>query len=1108
MRQRTTSKPSTSFAGPDSVAAATLAECRRQLRNVEQALTPDPLRERSQSVVAHGTISYTPLLARLEDTARTLRELISGLGGSASDYPARMVLGTTHSMMGRLLATIGESASAAEHYTLAGEYFEKVPHMMTAGDEDAARHYVQALENIGRRKDAVDLLVVASSLGVLSLSFYLEYASVLNRSGDAEDAGRLLLAAGRRADGNPEHLYRLGDAAQSDGQLGIAREAFWDAADLFGEVLDWRKALEACRRALDIDPRHKELLAQRGSLLVKLGRYAEALPYVRQAEDVSVDPSIRLDLARAYLWSGEIDRALASIREAREVLCGTSDDAAALCLEAKAYNQNEEWVKALGSAEEALLRQPGISAALVERAIAANALQQHEAAWECVEEALSKTPEDVLASIVRFDLQLTLSRDLDDPAAQLKGLLARALELGAGLVFVARPLLRVLRRMGQWEEFLGIIDRLVETGIASDDLFLKRVSALRQLGRQDEAMRELDRVSYAGHTAEFFLFKSALLCDVGDFEGALALLVPATTPLETASHLIVTLRGWADQNCTDDFCAVDGERVYRRALELKPEDDWSRKGLANALMRLGKKEEAFQDYDAVINVALEKRAKRTLDPYDSCLAGWCFYCTNRFKEAADFYESGLAAVQIGVAAQFDYALVLLADGSLRAARFQYEKSIRDAKTKNLLRQCGLLYVALFDLRIALVNHAGILRYPETYEFRRRLREALQETLEKLPVEWGYLAQRFTGYMQADEVEAGSQRANWVAPRILGVTVEDLRRPCAVLSPVFREPDDSRSFFPLPASVTDPPDGPPASTSILLISAEMLSAMGLESPWTLEAQLAWSELEAARFWVAVTTSENATRALDHCAELLIGRSVALLTQYFQTGKKVDERRSAAAQAARFALAATSKQRLVDRAILALGAADSDVSDDTLKPIPGTSSSFVDPEDLKKRIREFKELVELRACAELGAPQNPESSVPKSENSYIQRILKRAYDVAQIADRNEQYRAALQAATEMQILVPLTEDLKLLQEKLADDLRTQDTFYLENDQSVLLMSCEPPFYASSVLVALSGRPGVYSMGFMRAADRISRSPAGFDEAIHREQSLQTRTLWNRR
>ncbi len=1104
--------------GVDSCRVA-LADCRKLLKAAAEALiAPSPSDNLRQTSLPLGES-----LGTLEGMEETLNGLLIDPPEDHFNDSVRLVLGLMHSTLAKLQDAMGGDSSDLSQYHRACVWFDAVPPTSLAADEDASRQYIQALEKVGKHPEALKFLGTAVSLGKLSMSFYVEFARALDRPEDTDFRTKIWVAAlnkasDSKASDSAKDLRELADALEWAGQSELAVEALWTATERYADRRDWKSALEVCEHALRIRPEHPQINAVRACLLVEVGRLSEAILELRRAQADLSDPAVRVFLAKALMLSGAAEQALIPISE---VLSIDARNVEAICIRAGAFNRMANWLPALQSAESALSQQSSMRhEAMLQKAIALHGLGQFEASLDAVEEVLEQQPQNRLASILQFDLRLKLypKSALSDAAAHVPDMISKFLELGPECVLVAKPLLQVLRRLEQWDQIIRIIDRLREVEGDSQDLITEKCSALRRLGRQDEALLELSRMPPSSHAEPRFVhLKSALLCDAGDFSGALELLLPITSTIEPLTPQILplmTLRGWADQNCSGKDYEIDGERVYRQILDFAPEDLWSRKGLANALLRLGEKEEAFEHYGKVITAAENMKAHQQLDPYDSILAGWCYYSTDRFKRAAEFYEAGLAAAEIGIAAEFDYALVLLADSSFSAARFQYERSISDTRGKNALRRCGLLYVALLDLRNAFSHLASVRESIEAYEFRELLRNTLQETIQSLSPDWDHLVKRMMTFLESDELEAASAQATVTPARALGIKFTDWNRPCAILSLVLGPQEQDSSFHPLLRASLWPAKEHSGSDpkKVFWISQSMLNGVGLDAPNDFAEELRWEAVQSpGGSWAAITTHELAQDLSDKAAKLFIDKSIALLTEYYADND--EQKLSAAASTAEYALAASCGNAVMYQALVSYGAAGGDCSEEGLRCIRcGIPADLLaHTASLEEHIEDFKELIRYQArIIQDEAEQKQVVDPPKSKspsNDRIEYILSRARTISQIMELDEQDRSAAQAATEMQLLVQLTQEREPCYEALGDKLTSEGTFYLEDDESVLIMSREPAFYCSSVMRSLGKRRMIDSVQFTLAAKRQSSLP-GLIAELNREQSLQVRILWNRK
>lgn len=639
-----------------------------------------------------------------------------------------------------------------------------------------------------------------------------------------------------------------------------------------------------------------------------------------------------------------------------------------------------------------------------------------------------------------------------------------------------------------------------------------KAHALRQAGRQDEALRAIRGMEVSVEHPDLLAVKAALLCDIGDFARALELLVPATTPVESANPELLSLRGWADQNSAGKSFAEDGERVYRAASLQEPDDLWYRKGLGNALRRLGRTEEANREYEVVIAAATKLKEDDALDPYTSCLAGWCYYCSGRPKDGARFYAAGLAAKGIGPAAQFDYALILLADGRQGNAVKEYATGIQEARSRNVLRRCGILYIALYDLRNLIAEDTGFAALPETAQIRKGLREALLEVVDAFEPDWKALADRTRAYVRIDEQESAEQVSlgaeSWSRLRVVGFSAAPAGAHSGLLLPVLGDEDGSGRFQlmlesgPALGSEIDSEQlrqqvaagtlvwlartcRASAASRVLWVSERFLEMSGVSFSDPAEERLAWQEVsKPVPSFAALTTRQMGERLLDDWARILIERAAAALRDSFNA--EPERTLAAAASSSGMALEAARTETAIYQAALLLGATGGARSEHDLRTARPDLPEIVshDGSGLWKRVEEFKELARLRAggAPRAGSQPDPQLPVPlQSAHPVAARILARAYHIAQVPDLVQQDRLAALAAAEIQLLAPLDSALKMAQQHLTESLTYFMVFYLETEESILAIGREPAFYTASVLRPLS-RPAVDSFAFRAAAERL--------------------------
>lgn len=96
-------------------------------------------------------------------------------------------------------------------------------------------------------------------------------------------------------------------------------EAWFRLGNAFARNEQYRKASEAYREALSIDPDKEQLLAALGAASFNQGNYREALVYFTKYQALAPDDSLRnYDIGNVLLQMREYDKAIAAYRRAIE----------------------------------------------------------------------------------------------------------------------------------------------------------------------------------------------------------------------------------------------------------------------------------------------------------------------------------------------------------------------------------------------------------------------------------------------------------------------------------------------------------------------------------------------------------------------------------------------------------------------------------------------------------------------------------------------------------------------------------------------------------------------------------------------------------------------
>jgi tetratricopeptide (TPR) repeat protein len=431
------------------------------------------------------------------------------------------------------------------------------------------------------------------------------------------------VAAYRRGD-FPDAVEKLSLSASM--ALNSFRAYFYLGLALIGERR-YRDALKALEVALDLDPGHVQSLVAQGDALLKLGDLSEARASFYQALKLRPEFPPSLDgLARIEESKADDEEAIRTYLRAIAADRGYAPSYTHLGDLYLRLDRIEEAVRLL---EEAVEVRPDYAPGLNRLALAFGRLGLHNEAVATIQKAIELEPNSALHRAALGELQLNQGFIL---AAEKSFLLA--LRLDDGLPEAHHGLAEVARRRGMYDLALGQIDlalidprtdaptaqRLeayregverervllaaLEQRIATDEATpddyadLAKVYAGR--GMWDEAI-ELQRRAGNGPSQRerlaYMLFQGGRFRDAHEIYGALA---GSTGDAVAAANDGVTLALLGD-----DEAAV---AAYRRALETDPGLARTRVYLANALLRLGQREEAIESYREFLDLGFKGEA--------------------------------------------------------------------------------------------------------------------------------------------------------------------------------------------------------------------------------------------------------------------------------------------------------------------------------------------------------------------------------------------------------------------------------------------------------------------------------------------------------------------
>ena len=191
-----------------------------------------------------------------------------------------------------------------------------------------------------------------------------------------------------------------------------------------------------------------------------------------------------------------------------------------------------------------------------------------------------------------------------------------------------------------------------------------------------------------------------LYSDIGAYEPAVQILLPALVMKPNVTHYYNSL-GWALENAGQHYFE-QAVSAYSKGLELVPDDFWLRIGLGDTYRALGNNDAARDLYEYVIrNLESKEIAQDEMD-----MLGWCYYRIGSHGKAIEAYQKFLEKNQ-SLSTRFDLGLALLCNGNFKQANKVYEAALTDLKKHHILRQRGLLFIALKDFQDALTHYPSL-----------------------------------------------------------------------------------------------------------------------------------------------------------------------------------------------------------------------------------------------------------------------------------------------------------------------------------------------------------------------------------------------------------------
>ncbi|MEM3397377.1 MAG: tetratricopeptide repeat protein [Thermoplasmata archaeon] len=430
---------------------------------------------------------------------------------------------------------------------------------------------------------------------------------VLILTGDFDKALELTKKAVAATPDNPNAWYMKGRAE-------LEMQMFEEAAKSFSE-------------AIKLNPEKKEYFMGKGLALMQIGRFEEALSNFEKARNIDQsDPEILYQM-------GEVMTKLGRTNEAVEYYTLASalrpDDVRIL------LRKGQSQIK-VGRLEEGLVSLMG---------------------------AMNRAPQDVELLRQIKDVLLTLKRTED-----VIEYCNKILELAPDDIETLKDKIECLISIGKYDE----ANREIESGLGRfiDELALldlkKQLHVLRN--EKEEALRVCNRILMRNpQNRGCWLDKARLLWDFGRLEEALAAVREAIAlepneiaPYFDAAKILLEMDKPSDAiNYYDGVLKIDGENTKA----------WEYKG--DALIKLGKKEEALLCYEQAVKVA---------DNADAFLKlGKALQDDGKVEEAIEKFRSAIAIMPDNIEAWKALGNLYMLRDDFAAAKDAFEKVVRTGK---------------------------------------------------------------------------------------------------------------------------------------------------------------------------------------------------------------------------------------------------------------------------------------------------------------------------------------------------------------------------------------------------------------------------------------------
>lgn len=503
--------------------------------------------------------------------------------------------------------------------------------------------------------------------------------------------GLLLLEVDQAEEGREEEGIRLLEEA-----LKLDPKIDWVPVKLAKALSNsgaHEKSLSVLNKALRRNPLNVSAVVQKGETLTVLGRNEEALATLEKA--IKLKPNDALLLAK----KGQVLRYLNQHRKAVKVLRRSTELDPRVAwvhgeLGAALYGVNE-YYDALLAVVNALAIEPDNIFALSYKSEILRTLGATEGSLERTEEALQV-------------INQALALSPDEPwALGTKG--------------------QVLRDLGRLHEAVEALQQSIAIYPELGWVHLELAVAQYSLGNYRLAREALDQALQVEVDIEWLIYKAQILCEIAEFEEAVETLDHAIR-LNRKMAKAFGLKGWALQHL-GVAQAGNALTAYQAAVERDPKNLWWHKGVANGLYltRAGRK--AAAKYEWVLKKAEEHSTEQPDDVSFLSLRGWCEYRLGHCEKAIRLFREIASLSPTEISNQFDLGLALLCSERYSEALNEYRRGIRRSRELPSPRRYGLAYIALDDLKVAILMQRGLSTIQEVAEASELLKDSLNASVE-------------------------------------------------------------------------------------------------------------------------------------------------------------------------------------------------------------------------------------------------------------------------------------------------------------------------------------------------------------------------------------------